>query len=570
MSLKKSLLLLSLVCISAIQPAWASAQENKKHPVVKMHLKAKDAKAKKAFLKKVPAIEVGGELHLTGEVASEGGVKEGRPMYFYRVVLPRKARLAKVLARAPYEFTEGGKRKAIKKYSKYVAKIPWDFLQNPDGTGFKNSKVYDLGLFSLCRDLDRRRKDVVKLRNKLKKLKQPLSPEKWNKTRNQLLLKWESLVFYVESSELFNPMGAALRAELEKAVSHIRNKEKDDRTLADLKSAEDAKVEVVEIEISEKLIFHKIESNHLRFIYLTGEEGISDEKAKELAVLGEKTIELFRAVAIDPFPEFVAEQDGEVPIIPNGVFQEFFIGPDDGELQKELYEAHYNKTASNDDVWDMTATGSTLQRDKKAPLFLIFMKNQLGGLRGMVVHQLGHGLASMHYNRSDALNVKPALPVIRETVSRYLSFEKLGVNNMRCTNFAKATYKDQAIGDEKTRVLEGDSFQKRFFKLSLRAPTMEACAIVPLNRLNQLHMAKGWVTYYYILNYDGLLGQQWLRKCHDAVTKKGTGDRTGLDRNLWRDFTKEIATGIELPQDPLHLYEAGTKQIAEDALDVKD
>jgi hypothetical protein len=217
-------------------------------------------------------------------------------------------------------------------------------------------------------------------------------------------------------------------------------------------------------------------------------------------------------------------------------------------------------------VFEAMSTGATLQGSREEPLFLSFSKNRPGSMKGLVVHQLGHSLSSLHYNQSDARSVRIALPVIQESVARFLCFEKLGSNNLRCTNFNVAKYEKPDAGDGKSKVLLGDSYQKRFFKLSLRAPTMEACAIVPLNKLNELHMAKGWMTYYYIINQDGLVGQQWLRNCHDAVTKAGDGDRTGLDRNAWRDSTKELA-GKDVSGDPLHMYEERLKKVAEEALE---
>lgn len=570
MSFKKSLLLLSLLFLTVAQPASARVQDGQKTPVQAFFLKIRDAKARKEFLKKTDVVLAGEQYLVVGEVAIDGKMKIGAPIQLYQMVLPRKAKITKPLAQAPYNFDKNGKRKLIKKYKKQLISVPSKYVETMaigNGSGYRTATLSDFGLYSLSTDLERRRQEVLTLAKALKKLKQPQNPAEWKRTRDQLVMRWEGVVSYVENFPLFAPMGGSLRAEFDRSLKKIRDIEKSDRIDAARASAKDAEVEEVDLEAPNGMKFHQIESKHIRIVYLIGEGGITDAYAKELALLGEQTIELFRTVAIDPYPEFVEEQDGDLPSIPDSIFQEYFIGPDSTEYQKQLFPAQYNRNVNDERVFEVMSTGSTLQGTREEPLFLSFSKNRPGSMKGLVVHQLGHSLSSLHYNHSDKRNVRKALPVVQESVARYLCFEKLGNNNLRCTNFQVAKYEKQDVGDGKTKVLLGDSFQKRFFKLALRAPTMEACAIVPLNKLNELHMAKGWMTYYYILNFDGLLGQQWLRGCHDAVTKQGDGDRTGLDRNAWRDATKELYSDGKLPGDPLHLYEERLKKVAEEALD---
>jgi hypothetical protein len=569
MSFKKTLLLLSLYLFAAAPSADAGMQEDQSTPVKAYFLKFKDAKDQKALLKKAAIWKSGDEYLAVGEAASDAQLKLGAPVKLYQVILPRKAKISKTLAEAPYEFGKDGMRKPISKHKKAVISIPSKNLvvvNMEGGSGFKTSTLSDFGLYSLCSDLERRRLEVEELRSALKELKQTQNPAEWKKTRNQLLLNWGSLVNYVENFPLFEPMGGNLRAEFNKAKSKIQEKEKADRMDEFRASVKDSNIKEVELDAPGGMKFHEVESKHIRIVYLIGERGITDDYAKELMLLGEQTIEFFRSVAIDPYPEFVNQQEGDLPIIPPFIFQEYFIGPDDTLIHKDLYSEQYGREMSDDRVFEAMTTGATLQGSREEPLFLSFSKNRPGSMKGLVVHQLGHSLSSLHYNQSDARSVRIALPVIQESVARFLCFEKLGSNNLRCTNFNVAKYEKQDAGDGKTKVLLGDSYQKRFFKLSLRAPTMEACAIVPLNKLNELHMAKGWMTYYYIINQDGLMGQQWLRNCHDAVTKAGDGDRTGLDRNVWRDSTKELA-GKDVTGDPLHMYEERLKKVAEEALE---
>ncbi|MCA9003059.1 MAG: hypothetical protein KDB61_14135, partial [Planctomycetes bacterium] len=384
-----------------------------------------------------------------------------------------------------------------------------------NGQGLKSATISDFGLYSLCADLERRRMEVSDLRDVLKGLKQSQNPDEWKAARNQLLLSWDGLVSYVENFALFEPMGGDLRAEFDAAQKKIQDEERADRTNEWRSSARNAKAEDVDLEAPGGMKFRQIESKHIRIVYLTGERGLTDDYARELALLGEQTIEFFRSVAIDPFPEFVEEQNSDLPIIPDFIFQEFFMGPDDTAIHQALYSEQYGREMSDPRVFEAMSTGTTLQGSREEPLFLSYSKNRPGSMKGLVVHQLGHSLSSLHYNHSNARSVRPTLPLIQESVARYLCFEKLGSNNLTCTNFNVAKYEKQDLGDEKTKVLLSDHYMRRFFKLSLRAPSMEECAIVPLNKLNELHMAKGWMTYYHIINHDGLRGQRWLRLCHD-------------------------------------------------------
>ena len=570
MSFKKTLLLLSLYLFASAPTADAGTQDDQVTPVRAYFLKWKGPKDRKALLKRAMIWESGENLLVVGEVVSDEQLKLEQPVELYQIVLPRKAKISKPLAQAPYDFGKDGKRKLMGKHKKAKVTIPAKNLvvvSMGNGSGFKTATLSDFGLYSLCSDLERRRQEVLELRNALKELKQTLNPEEWKQARDQLLLSWESLVTYVENFTLFEPMAGSLRAEFNKAKKKIQVKEMADRQEAFRASVKDAKVKELEIEAPNGMKFHQIESKHIRIVYLIGEGGITDDYAKVLALLGEQTIELFRTVAIDPYPEFVAEQEGDLPIIPPHIFQEYFIGPHNTAQHKELFTEHYGREIHNEGAFEVTSTSSTLRGSREEPLFLSFAKNQPGSMKGLVVHQLGHNLASLHYNHSDARSVHAALPIVRESVARFLSFEKLGRDNMSCSTTDEGKYLKQGVAKKKTQVLLQDSYQERFFKLSLRAPTMEACGIVPLNKLNELHMAKGWMTYYYIINEDGLMGQKWLRKCHDAVTKVGDGDRTGLDRNAWREGTKELVGDKPLPTDPLHMYEERIKKAAEDALD---
>ena len=60
--------------------------------------------------------------------------------------------------------------------------------------------------------------------------------------------------------------------------------------------------------------------------------------------------------------------------------------------------------------------------------------------------------------------------------------------------------------------------------------------------------------------------QKWLRECHNAVTKQGDGDRTGLDRNLWREYTEKLFPEDEKGADPLLRYEDKVKEFSEAGL----
>ncbi|MDF1838532.1 MAG: hypothetical protein P1V35_11745, partial [Planctomycetota bacterium] len=216
MSFKKTLLLLSLFLFAAAQPADARIQDNDGTPVRAYFLTFKDAKDQKSLQKKAVLWKSGEEFLVVGEVVSDEKLKLGAPAKLYQVILPRKAKISKTLAVAPYEFDKDGKRKPISKHKKAVISVPAKNLVVVDtngGQGFKTSTLSDFGLYSLCSDLERRRVEVEDLRSTLKGLKKKDNPDEWKTTRDLLLLRWEGLVAYVENFPLFEPMGGNLRAE---------------------------------------------------------------------------------------------------------------------------------------------------------------------------------------------------------------------------------------------------------------------------------------------------------------------------------------------------------------------
>ncbi|HPF14466.1 MAG TPA: hypothetical protein PLJ12_09385, partial [Planctomycetota bacterium] len=540
----------------SFKPLWAQ-EGAPKTPVVVQFLKVSDEKELKALAKTLPLYRFGEEVGVMGEVALEGQHTIGTPLEMYVPSLAKSAKIGKVLAEAPYEFDEDGKRELISRFKKNLVSIPSKNLAMVSvdgGQALRQATISDFGLFSMCADLEERRIEINELEDALKDIKQAEDPDGWARTRNQLTTKWESLVQYCEGSMLFGEMGPKLRSEYEKGTSKIRDQESGARTDEFTKAIKDAKPEKIELGADKKMEFHSFETPHLRMVYLVSEGGISDDYAKQLAQLGEESLEHFRRITIEPFKEMREEQAGDHPSIPDGIFQEYFIGPDNTQLQAKFWEEHYNRSGDDPGIFEVMATGAILSQNRDEPLFLAFAKNRPGAMPGWIVHQMGHSMAALHYNRTNERTVGYALPLIQESVAMHLCFEKLGNNSMRCTNFEKATYEKPEGTDKKKDVELWDSYKSRFYKLSLLAPTFADCAIVPLNDLNELHMAKGWLTYDYILSHDGVMGQRWIRQAQDCVTGQSSGDRTGLDRNQWRPLTKELF-GISDTTDPLLHYE---------------
>ncbi|MEZ6003957.1 MAG: hypothetical protein R3F33_07190 [Planctomycetota bacterium] len=539
-------------------------QDAKNHPVSAIFLSYKEEKELKALSKKFPIFLVAGKPAILGELANPRLVT-GEPLRVYLASFPKTPKIDKPLAEAPYEFNKDGEREIVGRLKKLVVDVPFQnalFIDN----NLQQLQVADSGLLSVCNDLEQRRQRVVDLQDELKALRKSVGTDQYEQVRRSLVHEWENLVQYVEASLLFKAMAPALREEFEKEVKALRSAESSGRIEAF--SAAVAGAEVTELETGKghKMVFQQIESPHIRIQYLTGKEGIDEAQARDLLQLGEETIESFRQIAIDPHKPFRDEQESETPIIPNSIFFEFFVGPDDPVTQQELYEEHYKVSESDPKSFEVSGTGGIRRQERKDPLFFHFVRHQPGSLNGHMVHMLGHNLASLHYNRRDPLYISDALPEVREAVAMTLSFEKLGHNAMKCINDLKGEYEAPEVSDKRLEVEIWDSYRDACFKQSLQAEPFESCCIVPLNNLNPLHLSKGWVMLHYILNSDPIRGQKWLRAAHDSIDKAGTGDRTGINRNLWRDKTKELFAGEEFKGDPLLFYEEKIKELARSEL----
>ena len=546
---------------SSHAPGAPGIQEEDHSPKVQIiFVKYEDEKELKSLSKKLPLYRFGEEVAVMGEmVLPPNQHKLGTPLQVYVPVLPKSPKIKKPLAVAPYEFKKDGSVKVISKHKKSVVSIPAAnqvVISVGNGQGLKTSTLSDFGLYSVCQDLDQRRMGVLTLLEELGDIKRKDDPETWEVKRRQLLQKWESLLLYVEGSSLFRNMGPKLRKEFEKETAKLIDKSSQGRMEEAMKSVADATPEKLDLGSDIDLEFHQLESQHVRMVYLVGEGGITDDYARQLVGLTEETIELFQRIAIDPFEEFRKEQDGDVPIIPSGIFQEYFVGPESKETREQLWTEHYGLPVKDNRIFDGMATGTILRWERSEPLYMGFAKNQSGSLPGWVVHRTGHTLASLHYNRSNEKTVGHAIPLIQESVATHLSFEKLGSNTVTCSNFKEATYDKPELGKDDKKVEVWDTYRDRFYKLSMRAPKFDDCAIVPLNKLNELHMAKGWMMYQYILAHDGVQGQKWLRQAHTHFNpSKGDGDRVGLDRNGWREQSQELFGEENVEGDPLAVYE---------------
>ncbi len=542
-----------------VMPVWAQNSPTVTH----IPLKVDSDKDLKSLSKKMPLYRVAGEPSVMGEIAP-GEWRGDKPLEVYVPYLAKKPKISKTLAEAPYEFDNKGELKEIGKFKKLKVKIPVRYLQfqqNGDRRNLVQRKISDFSLYSLCADLDQRREDVVELRDSLKRMRVEDDPDAWNAARAELVLKWEGLVQFVENSLIFRVMGPSLREEFEEGIESFRDAESEARALEFRKQIEELEPEAIEFGKELDCEFYVLESDHVRIVYLIGDEGIEHEHAKELLLLAEESIEYFRRIAIDPFAVFREEQASELPIIPNSLFQEFVVVPHDTPTAEELYAEYYSVPEENARGFDTEARGGIARSRRADPLYSSFTKNIKTGLQGMVVHQVGHTMSSLHYNRLSKEHVANALPMVQEAVAMHLCFEKLGHNTVRCVATEESKYATPKEEVDNRDVQVWDTYRDRFYKLSLDAPSFSDGGTMPMGKLTESNMAKGWLAISYILQQDGVKGQQWLRKMHDSITKEGDGDRTGLDRNKWREFTNELYG--EVQGDPLLQFEEAWKAVAE-------
>jgi hypothetical protein len=265
--------------------------------------------------------------------------------------------------------------------------------------------------------------------------------------------------------------------------------------------------------------FRVHQSEHVRITHCI--ELVSDEVAVGLLGLAERLIEGFRVDLVDPY-----RSDTYPDHIPDGWFQEFYLGPDELPMFEKMWESYYLQSwgPRKAERIQMSGTGTNIG----SPTRRVNYWRITGGsdLDGIIAHGLGHTLADLHY--SGGL-YGMAQDWLEEAVGYYLSIEYLGRNNVTCHGHfdpekdrygkSKKDKEDKKKGDKPLRMGLRD-----FFVEHALADGPRYDKLIPKIRFefNEADLCKAWSFYEFIVKSEGEKGQRLLRANCRQARNKGT------------------------------------------------
>lgn len=322
------------------------------------------------------------------------------------------------------------------------------------------------------------------------------------------------------------------RARIERALGSVKEAALDPRFVAAARSA------------TPGVQFAVQESQHLRIIH---HSGVDAARVSALLELGERAIELFKNLYVDPY----AGEDFK-DHVPDGLFQEFYFGTEDlGQHERMLVEYYGQGWGSGQQKEDrLKAQGSRRGLEGRA---LAYWKiGEQEDLEGIVLHELGHTLARLHYE------VGAGQDWLEEGSAYALSFALLSRNNVNCFAFepekgpgegtvAKGPGSSGPPKPPPTKtvaVMQGA--REVMAEMALMAgPPMDHLAKKELWAFQNADMAKSWAWYDWMANKCGKPGQLWLRR-----TSKLAGGDSGAFLNALRTMTGEVFA-VPAGKDPI-------------------
>ncbi len=324
--------------------------------------------------------------------------------------------------------------------------------------------------------------------------------------------------------------------------------------------AKKAKDSVRKVETPERLVriskeigggqwpFSVQESQHVRLIYL---DWIGDGRAEELLRLSETAIEGFKSDFVDPYLDEHYDDH-----IPEGLYHEIFLGPDDGKAYELFWIKYFNQQWGPHKEKRLDVTGQIAHRGM-APCILSYCKvSDKTDFEGYVAHQIGRGLATYHYGGNGrGLNTE----WLEHAVAYWVSLEFLGRNSVTPVAFdeeKRARYvseRRKRTGGAKTPMLgTRDYFNSLALEYGVR---IELLAKKNTFEIDDVDLAKAWSYYDYLARMEGKDGQLWLR----AGALRARQPKSFLAE--WRGDSGQIF-GIE-DADPFRVLDERWRQFAE-------
>lgn len=339
---------------------------------------------------------------------------------------------------------------------------------------------------------------------------------KWMAAHQQAVMNMERLESWLRST-LYPGAADKLAKEIakqRKLAGADAARERKATALASLKTAPTPPqlVEAAKSISSGSDVFKVQESLHARIVY---RETIDDGRVTNLLTLAEEIIDGFRVEFVDPYLDPAYED-----FIPEHGFVEWFFGYDDVNKQ-ERYFTDYYRQSWGDRKAEMLAVAGTGFRQGMAPEFVHYWRaDDNANLEGILAHQLGHDLASIHFDKR-----RMGMPQdwIEEGLGLFISLEWLGSNSVTCKAFA-----DPGAGRTSSKRRDGKENEKTvqlgmrdyFNTLALeKGPKIDKLALKKTADFEDADLAKCWSLIDFIAKKSNKDGQMFLREaCNTART----------------------------------------------------
>ena len=338
----------------------------------------------------------------------------------------------------------------------------------------------------------------------------------------QLLVAYQRLRTWLESTA-FPDAVKGLEKDIRKVRTRLDKAGRLDREEAALDSirtvATPERLLEVAREISDgKHRFKVMESQHIRIVF---RDTLSPKYVEGFLAFGERLIESYRREMIDPY----LSEDYEDPI-PEGIFYEFWYGPDDIKPYERYYEEYYGLGWSAQHKKRYLDSAAVFPTNVHGLTRLTYAK--LGAhndFEGGIAHDLGHALAMLHYGGGDEVP-----DWLEEAVGYYCSFETIGRNTGTCFQFREARYAEPDPGEEGEKTVQR-GMRDMFTALALeRGARVDRVAIKTLHEMEDPDFAKAWSFYDFVASTQGEAGQRFLR----------AHGRTGERLDAWRKESEEL------------------------------
>lgn len=253
------------------------------------------------------------------------------------------------------------------------------------------------------------------------------------------------------------------------------------------------------------------ESTHLRVTYL---DSFPDARIESFMRLGEGLIELFRSELVEPWIG-----DGVEDLIPDEVFQEFWLGPADARIFERVYVDWYGASWGKNKA-QRIAKGRARAAGTKRARYLEYRqaRDVLTGFEALSLHGLCHSLANLQYARGG----RYTQDWIEEALAQFLTQQHLGRTGGGCFRFGTRDY-----GRDETSTLGGglrpQCADEVFAALALKkGPSIDSLALKTLFDMKEPDLAKARSLFEYVVGHEGRAGHQWLQAAYELAVDRGT------------------------------------------------